>query len=642
MIDLEKPSSEGSFDAMRNTVHTLISSSADLANLSEKFLASDSDRFIQIFDIQSRKLVSSLVADAEVELLSLSHNSSQRPQTSSRSTVLQQQVLAAVTRNGSIELFASPFHQQIQESQPTAKPSLKSLRKSQTRRATAVIKLVRPDKSRSPVPVVAACFDGPDLVVAWVEAGVNLSFHRIRWQKEDSEELALEGEVEIVKARSAPLIGSATTNGVKDIGKTHVDETHAVVEQGGIAEGIVPSGGGPTDAISIEGSDEEDEEEDEEEADEEMRTEEHDKIESARPASRQVGKKPEEEDIEMADASAAEDDEQGGEPSFGELLRANHAAEPIDVEAALQETDADALVLSQKQDATSTPRASLPSGISLATVLSQALKTNDNSLLESCFHTPDVNIVRATIQRIDSSLAATLLHRLAERLSARPGRYGHLLVWVQWTCVAHGGALAGRPETLQQITSLFKVMDQRSACLPSLLMLKGKLDMLDAQLSLRQSLQEDRAVESEDEERVIYVEGQEDVIESDDEGVQAAITAPGTTKKHRDILGESEDDDDEEAIPLTVNGIAGDSEEEEEDDEEEEEDENLLDDEAELSLDEGEEVSSDESEEEGDGAEEEDEEMEDFIADTDEESVMSVAAVPVAKSKSKTKKARKA
>lgn len=643
---------------MRNTVHSLISSSADLTSLSDEFLAADSGRYINVFDThQKRKqLLGSLVTDAGVGCVSLHRSSVQKSPKKggdqiSSLTLLQKQVLAAVTEDGTVELFAGPFHQfRDPQTSSNAQGSLKSKGKSRTRRADAVVRVVRPDKAHSAVPVVSASFHGSDLVIAWVEGGANLLFHRIRWQEDDgSEGLALRGEVEVVKAKVSSLPGSAMVNGAKDIGKSHVDETHAVVEQGGMAEGLV-TGSTQQDAILLSSDAEDNNNED---ATSQSESEEPQPVESA---AQQPSTKKANEDVEMADAAGAEEEEEEGhgEPSFGELLRANNASEPIDVEATLgDESKADSgaaslVPVASKHNNTSLDAAAAPSGLTLATVLTQSLKTNDNALLESCFHSTDMNVVRATIQRIDSALATNLLQKLAERLASRPGRYGHLLVWVQWTCVAHGGAIAGRPDILQQMTSLFKVMDQRSASLSPLLLLKGKLDMLDAQLGLRQGVQQDgggvgrRGTHSEDEEDVVYVEGQEEEeVESNKEDAGAA----GKSAKIR--LGKSgglgAEDEEDEDMPLVVNGVASDEEEEEED---------LVDDEAELSADEddvSDDEEEDEDEDEDEDEEEDDQTMEPFVADSADESDISIdAAKPVAspavsKGDSKTKnKAKKA
>ncbi|WEW60843.1 Small subunit (SSU) processome component [Emydomyces testavorans] len=614
LIDLEKEGQDGglSFSAMRNTVHTLISSSNDLASLSERFLAADSDRYINLFDITKKKLLSSLVTDKEVELVAF-YSADSKPRTKnskiSRSALFQKQLLAAVTRNGAIELFSNPFYHSSDSQSASATTSLKSRLKAATRRSDAIIKIVRPDALRTVVPIVSVSFDGSDLVIAWVEAGANVVFDRIRWQDDETEELIIRGESEIVRGKSASTIGSAMMNGVKDMGKSHVDESHVIVEQGGVADGLATYGAEQDTSISSD-----DEEEEGSDAEQE-------KLEE--PPSAPKPANAADIDAEMADVDAEEEAEENGEPSFGELLRAN-VVKHIDVAAELHDTGIAALIPARQPKSLQ----QLPSGVSLATVLSQSLKTNDHNLLESCFHTTDVNIVRATIQRLDSSLAAMLLQKLAERLSSRPGRYGHLLVWVQWTCVAHGGSIAGKPEILNQMTSLFKVMDQRSASLSSLLLLKGKLDMLDAQLGLRQSLNQSREGRFEsDDDNVIYVEGQEDEAESD-EGKKTFAIEDAAAQRAPDVgmgdISAGEEEGNEDDMPMVVNGISSDSGEEDDDDEEDgDEDEELIDDEAEESED-GDERDVSEEDEDEDEDEEEVESMVDFIADSGEESEIAV------------------
>ncbi|KKZ67973.1 hypothetical protein EMCG_06314 [[Emmonsia] crescens] len=650
LIGLEQEGIEGvvSFSAMKNSIHTLISSSVDLGNLSEQFLAADSDRYINIFDIQKKKISNTLVAESDIVHLAFYSASQEGGQgknggESTRSDQLQRQLLAVITQNGVIELFSKPFHQ-LQSI--GAAHSLKPRGKAMTRRAEAVVKIIRPDKSRTVVPIVSVSFQGPDLVVAWVEGGVNLMFERIPWQNEDTEELMFQGEKEIVRGKSTSMLGSATMNGVKDMGRTQVDESHTVVEQGGAAEGIPMEEEGEKQkgAVPIPSDDEEEaSDEDEEEGDEEKEEDTEKPKHASEPATQE-----QQEDIDMADADA----EEGGEPSFGELIRA-HAAEPIDVEAELDDADADAHTRALTST-TNQPNTALqlPAGLSLATVLSQALKTNDNPLLESCFHTTEMNIVRATIQRMDSSLAATLLQKLAERLSTRPGRYGHLLVWVQWTCIAHGGSIAGRPEVLRKITALFKVMDQRSASLPSLLLLKGKLDMLDAQLGLRQNLRRVAggagAVGSEEDEEdgVIYVEGEEDVVDSEDEersGVQRieGVGAAGAAAAKRGVLGANisdREDGDDEDMPLAINGVASDEEEDSEEEGSEDEEVELFDDEADESGD-GEGAGEEDDEEEDDDEDDEDEgsSMADFIAGSEDDESIDLTPAPASSSLKKGK-----
>lgn len=606
--DNEASDSEPPFSSMKDVVHSLISSNTDYTDLSGPFLASDSDRYINVFNSQNKQLLGSLVADKEIDLVSLypgSHKASNETE-----NLGQKQQLAVVTRDGAIEIFSNPFHKFGESSASgTAGASLKSLRKSMTCRPDAVIKLVKPDKARSPVPVVSVCFDGADLVVVWVEGGIDLVFDRIPWLDETTQELMYSGETELARGKSSSNIGNAMMNGVKDLGKSHVDESHAIVEQGGFAEGV-------DDEVEDEKSENDDNSDEE--------------LDDADPTSNALTTT--NEDVEMADHTDAED---AAEPSFGELL----ASAPQTISVSADFMDKTSLLQSK---ALPTESHQLPVGLSLATVLSQSLKTNDNALLESCFHTKDMAIVKTTVQRLDSSLAATLLQKLAERLSTRPGRYGHLLMWVQWTCIAHGGSIASNKDVLKKINSLFKVMEQRSASLPSLLLLKGKLDMLEAQLTLRQSLQgRDGRVIDPDEERVIYVEGQEDIVEGDeddddDAGLMQLVAenehVPGR-KEARGILEDNmfADKEGDEDMPMT-NGVEYDEEGEQDDEEDEEEE--LLDDEAEVS-DDGEDEDDDEEEDsDKEPNYEEEASLLEFLANSDEEE-SEVSDTPATKSKRK-------
>ncbi|KAF9780672.1 hypothetical protein IL306_015269 [Fusarium sp. DS 682] len=238
-----------------------------------------------------------------------------------------------------------------------------------------------------------------------------------------------------------------------------------------------------------------------------------------------------------------ESDAEGTSPSFGELLRAEN--DIIDVPSALN-----GAVVSQPLRNNIVP----PTHQSLTTVLSQALRTDDTDLLESCLHTTDLPTIRNTIERLDSALAGTLLTKLAARLYRRPGRAGNLMTWVQWTLVAHGGALASQPKVIHSLSGLQKVLAERAKGLSSLLALKGKLDMLEGQMDLRRKMSRpslhhgDNSDSDEDEdEDVIWVEGEDE-----------AARTPG---RRRGLDTDFDDSDDD--VPIT-NGFVGDSDDEEE------------------------------------------------------------------------------
>lgn len=254
-------------------------------------------------------------------------------------------------------------------------------------------------------------------------------------------------------------------------------------------------------------------------------------------------------DTEMADADAPSDDDESAEPTLGDLLRGSTAT--VDVSTTLQK--AASLTLT-KQPTTLIPAPTLSS---LGTVLNQALRTDDADLLESCLSTSDLPTVRATIERLDSALAGTLLTKLASRMHRRPGRAHSLMTWVQWTLVAHGGALAGRADLLSRLSDLNRVLEERSRGLGSLLALKGKLDMLDSQMQMRRENKARRRGEEEDsdkeeeeeEEGMVYVEGEEDEkvdglrIRGEEEEMANGIGG----ESDEDSEGESDEDAD---VPL--------------------------------------------------------------------------------------------
>ncbi|KAK0786968.1 Small subunit (SSU) processome component [Friedmanniomyces endolithicus] len=251
------------------------------------------------------------------------------------------------------------------------------------------------------------------------------------------------------------------------------------------------------------------------------------------------------------------------EPSFGEMLQRRHPG-PVDVHASLPDHAAESTALATTSDSRILTTAS---GTSLSTVLAQALKTNDKDMLESCFNVTDMPSVRSTIERLQSPLAAALLQRLAERIHKSPGRTGYLMVWVQWTIITHGGYLSSQPETMSRLRSLAQVVRERASGLQPLLHLKGKLDLLSAQLEYRERMQTAaRAANAEDEEddsAVLYIEGQqEDDWSDDDEAMEddaeprllelPASKSKGQLATPKSDIDSDDEDDSEDGMP---NGI---------------------------------------------------------------------------------------
>ena len=521
-----------SFLASNDTVHTIVTSSSSGASIPTAFLAAAENNFyVNVFDVKSGGLTGTLVAGGDVEYITSSVNDGGKGPVVKGSEWMD--IVAIVTKEGILELFPAAFRFEIPQTQKESL-SLKEIQKKRVHKATAFVKVVRPDKSAQSVPLSAVSFEGNDLILVWIEAGVNPVFERVQWRNNKTGALTIAGTKEITRAKSGSGLVSAAATGIQRLDQTRVDESRTVVANDETTEDTGMMLDTP-EIIDI-SSAEEDSDSDESELPQKKLTNGDSIVDtSMQDAGSEAGSE--------ADGEMVETEEQ---PSFGDLIRTT-APETIDVTDAFDDSDGKAVAAVGNQNT------QLSSGMSLGTVLSQALRTNDLNLLESCLHFHDLNIIRATIERLPPVHATTLLTKLAERLHNRPGRAGSLMVWVQWTLVAHGGYLASKPDVMKQLTALHRVVKERAMSLQPLLTLKGKLDMLDAQMNLRKSMQKRYALdadgEGDDEDAVIYVEGQEE--SSSEEDLSGKNGPTTTTSKNK---GKS-------SKPTITNGISSHSDE---------------------------------------------------------------------------------
>ncbi|KAL6717411.1 Small subunit (SSU) processome component [Lecanora helva] len=581
ILDIDPHKKPLVFTASTNPIHSILDSPTNASHVTKFLTAAETDRYINVFSVDSSTLIGSLRTENEVLVLDSRSNSTgtaseaKKVDDVSLNKTRPQELLLAVNKDGAIEVFTEPFEFATETSKEESK-SIKARMQKRSRPKDALIRIIRPERNTSIVPLISASFQEDYITMAWVEGGINPVFEKTKWRDETSGNFLLREVTDIVKTKSGPGVGADVINGVKDMGRLHVDESHAVVGNKGDA-GDVSMSEEPAEIIEISSGQESDSEDD---------------LPAALTENKKIDAQAEDQDVDMQDVDVSgtadqtpgggtEQPEQVEEPSFGDLIRAS-APDTVDVQASYADPDGRSLVPGGDKSLQQ-----LPSGMSLGTVLTQSLRTNDTNLLETCFHIRDLSMVRATIERLDSSFAGILLQRLAERFHSRPGRAGSLMVWAQWTIVAHGGYLCGRPEILKQVESLRNVIKERASCSSALLRLKGKLDMTVAQHNLRKDAQmrsrEANATDDDDGEGVVYVEGQE---ESDSEEEREEISAAPQSRSLKGVtqsqeagiddesdsgISESESDEDEgseEEMP-TTNGAIAESEDEDSDDDEE-------------------------------------------------------------------------
>ncbi|OWB75794.1 hypothetical protein B5S31_g5779 [[Candida] boidinii] len=184
----------------------------------------------------------------------------------------------------------------------------------------------------------------------------------------------------------------------------------------------------------------------------------------------------------------------------------------------------------------------------LTVVLSQALKANDHSLLETVLNNKDESIIRNTISRLQSSYIIILLSRLAERIARNGNRQLNLTHWIKWVLIFHGGYLLNYPNTSSDLSILSSTLRRKADSLDRMLELKGKLNLLTDKIELKRDMmtwENEGNVDDEDEDEVNveYIEELDDagLLDSDDDD--------------EDDSDDNEDEDEDELDDIDDEGI---------------------------------------------------------------------------------------
>ena len=499
-VDLGDPERSVEFRASTTNVQAMVLSSPDANGRSLKLLTSThSDRQMLVFDLSSTDILVTLVAQSDI--ISLSYLPAVQ-NGNNHDRARQVDLLAVVTVDHKVEIFTDPFNASKLVSEQNQNTPI-SKRKARIKRSSATIQLQRQAEIRSPIRLLKGCLNENALLIAWVQDGMNVCFEEIPCTNQMSGEFILSGVV------LAPVLDLAipTDRGIgfteepKNEKRTNIDESHAIVLHGGDTE-VIEHSDRRTEVIDISSAMEETDSSDNEAN--------NTQSSSQRPSN--ISK--EASNGHVVDNSGPSDGiNLGEEPSFGELIAAS-VAEPIEVAVVSANDEIQDLAPSNHRSA------GLSTNLGFSALLPQALNTNDNALLERCLHVADTNMVRATVERLSPTLAAPLLQKLAERLHSRPGRAGTLLVWIQWTLVAHGGYLGTQITNVKKLGTLYQAVRERANNLQPLLSLKGKLDLLEAQTNMRKSMQQrlgNKVIEEQIKERAaVYLEGQDEADSEND------------------------------------------------------------------------------------------------------------------------------
>ncbi|PLW24547.1 hypothetical protein PCASD_09174 [Puccinia coronata f. sp. avenae] len=325
-------------------------------------------------------------------------------------------------------------------------------------------------------------------------------------------------------------------------------------------------------------------------------------------------------------------------------------------------------------DTSSMHPTSIVSIASFAQTLTQALKSTDTKLLETCFlqqHKNNKNLISNTIQRLPKKLLHTLIEQIIICLNRKKRGHGDgvtaatvrrtktLIEWVRQILLIHMSYLLTIPTLVTQLTTLHASLQKRLNLHTKLLSLNGRLELVLNQIELNRvsngsgesaGLKTLKAIDNakkkkaasgaQQQEPYRYVEGessaseQEEAENSDDDSDDSSSSNSNSDQSEEDGEGESDqvgktDSEEEGSVEDVVLGSGSDEEDSEGSDNEEEGGttsrikkltngmNDLLDLEAEES---GAEDGSgdDEDEDEDDEEEEDDDSLEGFIDDESE------------------------
>ncbi|CAO3683811.1 unnamed protein product [Rhizopus stolonifer] len=183
-----------------------------------------------------------------------------------------------------------------------------------------------------------------------------------------------------------------------------------------------------------------------------------------------------------------------------------------------------------------------PAAGSLQTVLVQALHSDDKSLLEACLQFTKRDVIETTIRRLPTAYLIPLLQDLITRFQEKPSRAAALLVWIQSIILIHTAYLMTVPNLVTKLSNFYQALDTRLGVFPKLLALRGRLDVVQSQVSVKAySNINDQELERAQVPENVYVEEDSDyAVEEDEEDEEVDLSEPEYMDE--DDLTESEDE----------------------------------------------------------------------------------------------------
>ena len=115
---------------------------------------------------------------------------------------------------------------------------------------------------------------------------------------------------------------------------------------------------------------------------------------------------------------------------------------------------------------------------SLQTVLSQALHSQDDNLIEYCINGANLSLIHKTIERLPIEYLIPLLSLLITKIHDKPKRAAHLLLWISAILKYHMTFLMNSQYSQVILSPLIQILKKRLNNFSSLLQLNGKISLI--------------------------------------------------------------------------------------------------------------------------------------------------------------------
>lgn len=188
-------------------------------------------------------------------------------------------------------------------------------------------------------------------------------------------------------------------------------------------------------------------------------------------------------------------DVQGGAGGAGKEMSLGERVKSLDISKGVAESTT-ATAAKQKIPASS-----------LLSLLTQALRTSDPALLESCLNTSHLPTIKSTLQKLPTQWILPFLNAIEARIRSRPARTRQLLPWLRTALLVHAGYLTSHPTIPTRLASLESLLRARVGTVTAMYALLGRLEIAMRSVESRQQNEEEG-------EMTVYRE--EDDVEEED------------------------------------------------------------------------------------------------------------------------------